>query len=291
MADKITTPGAIRLKHSLPTQAARDSFDLYKPLDKDGVKAVVTSLLRDGGPQAAEHINNLGKTFFNQATEIGASTPLSDYINNSDEREALIREFDTKVQLIMASKGSKAEKNERLTNLTSEYNTKIETQNLKYLLGRKSMAARMASSGARGNPMQLASGTSTPLMSLNVKGELVPIVIEHSFAEGMRPAEQIALSYMGRGSTVMAQLSTALPGALFKRLAPTVFHEIVTVDDCGTHNGIPVAVGDAKSLIGRYLQGTRTLITEAVYKDLKMGGKKMINVRSTMTCEANQGVW
>jgi len=290
MADKITTPGAIRLKHSLPTQAARDSFDLYKPLDKDGVKAVVTSLLRDGGPQAAEHINNLGKTFFNQATEIGASTPLSDYINNSDEREALIREFDTKVQLIMASKGSKAEKNERLTNLTSEYNTKIETQNLKYLLGRKSMAARMASSGARGNPMQLASGTSTPLMSLNVKGELVPIVIEHSFAEGMRPAEQIALSYMGRGSTVMAQLSTALPGALFKRLAPTVFHEIVTVDDCGTHNGIPVAVGDAKSLIGRYLQGTRTLITEAVYKDLKMGGKKMINVRSTMTCEAHQGV-
>lgn len=290
MADKITTAGAIRLKHSMPTAATKEAFDLYTPLDKKGVAKVVTSLLKDGGPQATEHINNLGKLFFNQATEIGATTPLSDYINESDERQAIIKEFDTKAHMILSGPGSKAEKNERLTELTSAYNKKIEKQNIEYLLQKNSMAARMARSGARGNPMQLATGTSTPLMSLNVKGELVPVVIKHSFAEGMTPAELIAMSYMGRGSTVLAQLSTALPGALFKRLAPTVFHEIVTVDDCGTHNGIPVPISDSRSIIGRYLQGTKTLITEAVYKEKRDSGAKTVNVRSSMSCEAHQGV-
>lgn len=290
MNNGLTTAGAIELKHAMPTETTKTDYNLYRPLDKDGIKHMVTSLLRDGGPGATEHINKLGKKFFNQATEIGATTPLDDYINDSDERQAIIQEFDTKVHQILLGNDAKEVKNDKLGHLTAGYNKKIEQQNLKFLLNKGSMAARMANTGARGNPMQLASGTSTPLMSLNVKGELIPIVIHKSFAEGMSPAEHIALSYMGRSSTVMSQLSTALPGALFKKLAPTVFHEVITVSDCGTHNGIQVDINDSKSIIGRYLGGTNTLVTEFVYKDLKMAGKKQAFVRSAMTCEAQQGI-
>jgi DNA-directed RNA polymerase subunit beta' len=152
------------------------------------------------------------------------------------------------------------------------------------------MAAKMANTGARGNPKQLAVGTSTPLMSANLKGELVPIVIKHSFAEGMSPAEHLAMSYMGRGSTVMAQLSTALPGALFKRLSPTVFHETITMDDCGTKNGIMKPIADSKAIIGRFESVTNSLINEAYYADLKMSGKEQVKIRSSMTCEAHEGV-
>lgn len=278
------------LKHMMPNEATKKGFDLYTPLDKGGVQKVVTSLLDSKDPKAYDHINNLGKLFFNTATEIGASTPLSDYINDSDERQAIIGEFDTKAQKVLLGDKGKAEKNQELAELTGKYNKIMEKQNLEYLLKKNSMAAKMAKTGARGNPAQLASGTASPLMSLNVKGELIPVVIKHGFAEGMRPAEHLALSYMGRGSTVLSQLSTALPGALFKKLSPTVFHEVVTVPDCGTHNGIQVRVEDKKSILGRYTADTNTLVTEQYLKDAAMSGKKSLMVRSAMSCEAKDGV-
>jgi DNA-directed RNA polymerase subunit beta' len=290
MSEKLTTAGSILIKHSLPTQKTRANFDIYTPLDKKNVGVLVTSLLKDGGPEAGEFINGLAKKFFNQATEMGATTPLSDYINDSDEKHAIIREFDTKAGRILHSNDHKAVKNKDLLNLTGEYNTKIEKQNLDYLISQNSMAAKMAKTGARGNAMQLATGTSSPLMSLNVKGELIPLVIKRSFAEGMKPAEHIALSYMGRSSTVMSQLSTALPGALFKKLAPTVFHEVITIPDCKTKNGIPIPISDKKSLLGRYTADTNSLITESLLSEMSMSNTKTVKARSAMTCEAKNGV-
>lgn len=288
--EKYTTAGAILLKHSMPTVEAKKSFDIYRPLDKSGVADMVSMLLKHGGPEAHEHINNLGKVFFNKATEIGASTPLTDYINDSDERQALIQEYDFKVKQILSKNLPPKEKNEKLAELTGSYNTKIEKQNLDHLLQKGSTAAKMAKTGARGNPMQLASGTASPLMSINARGELIPVVIKHGFAEGMTPAEHLAMSYMGRGSTVLAQLSTALPGALFKKLAPTVFHEVITEDDCKTQNGIVVPVTDKKSLVGRYQAGTNRLFTEEYLKDLANSGVAQVKARSPMTCEAHDGV-
>jgi len=290
MSEKLTTPGAILLKHSMPNKETRDDYDLYRPLDKKGVANVVASLMKHGGPEAAEHINSLGKLFFNTASEIGASTPLSDYVNNSDERHAITNEYEMKVNKIMLSDKSKAQKNNELKELTGQYNLKIEDQNLAFLDSKGSVAAKMARTGARGNKAQLASGTATPLMSLNVKGELIPLVIKKSFAEGMTPAELIALSYMGRSSTVMSQLSTSLPGALFKKLSPTVFHEVITTDDCGTKNGIDVPTEDKSSLLGRYTAGYSVLITEPYLKDAINSGKKNLKVRSASTCEAKEGV-
>ncbi len=278
------------LKASMPTDQTRKDFDIHTPLDKKAMGKLVSSILKDGGKDAGEVINGLAKLFFNQATDIGASTPLSDYINDSDEKHAIIKEFDTKVGRILHSDKHKAVKNKELQELTGTYNDKIQKQNIDYLISRNSVAAKMAKTGARGNESQLASGTSSPLMSLNVKGELIPIVIKRSFAEGMKPAEHIALSYMGRSNTVMSQLSTALPGALFKKLSPTVFHEVITIPDCGTKNGIAVPMEDKKSLLGRYTAETNTLITEPILKDLSMTTHHSVQVRSAMTCEAKDGV-
>lgn len=290
MSETYTTAGAIKLKHSMPNQESKDRYPLYTPLDKKGVKDVVNMLLLHGGHEATDRINDLGKLFFNTATEIGASTPLTDYINDSDERQAIVDEFETKANAITMSGLPEKERDKKLRELTGAYNTKIAKQNLDYLVAKGSMAARMAKTGARGNPSQLASGTSTPLMSFNVKGEMIPVVIKSSFAKGMTPAEQIALSYMGRGSTVLAQLSTSLPGALFKRLSPTTFHEVITLDNCKTHNGIYIPVSDSKSVIGRFLADTDQLIDEAVYASLKRSGAEKVKVRSSMTCEAKNGI-
>jgi DNA-directed RNA polymerase subunit beta' len=290
MTTKYTTAGSLLLKHSMPTEEAKKAYDVHQVLDKPGMSKLVNMLLSKGGDKAHETINDLGKTFFTKAYEIGASTPLSDYINDSDERQAIIKEYDYKVTDLKSKIKNKSQLNSALAELTGKYNKIIEKQNLEYLVPKGSMAARMAQTGARGNPAQLGTATSTPLMSANMSGNLVPIVIKHSFAEGMSPAEALALSYMGRGSTVLSQLSTALPGALFKRISPTVFHEVITIDDCGTRNGIIQRTDDKKAVLGRFEARTNKLIDETYLNELVQSGKKEVKVRSSMTCEAPDGI-
>lgn len=290
MTQKYTTAGSLLIKHSLPTEAAKAHFNPYQKLDKGGVSNLVNMILKHGGPAAGETINDLAKKFFNVATDIGATTPLSDYINDSEERRTLIDEFDFKAQKILNSNKPAGDKDKELLSLITEYETKVQKQNLAYLVGKGSVAAKMAQTGARGNPKQLAAGTATPLISNNLSGEIVPVIIRHSFAEGMTPAEQTALSYMGRGNSVLTQMATSKPGALFKRLGPTVYHEVVSITDCGTKNGINIPISDKKSIIGRYEAGTNRLVTDQFYKEQAQSGKKFIKCRSPMTCEAHDGV-
>ena len=287
---KITTPGALLIKKMLPTPEAQENFDIHKPLDKRAVADLINVLIKHGGDNYHESINNLAKLFFNKATEIGASTPLSDYLNDSDERQAIFSEFETKVADILKQNLSKAEQAKRLDQLSFDMGKKLSKENLHYMLSRGSTAARMAFSGARGNPSQLQQGTASPLMAQDVKGTPIPVVIKHSFAEGLSGPEFLAMSYGGRASTVMSQLSTEKPGALFKRLTPAVFHEVITETDCGTTNGVPILVGDRHSCIGRYEAGINRLIDEAHYKELVSSGKKFVKARTPMTCEAKEGL-
>ena len=111
MSEKLTTAGAILLKHSMPTEKVKNDFDIYTPLDKKAMGKLVTSILKDGGKDAGEHINGLAKLFFNRATDIGASTPLSDYINNSTDKQTIIDEYDMKVRNILMSDRHKSIKN------------------------------------------------------------------------------------------------------------------------------------------------------------------------------------
>lgn len=286
----VTTPGALLLKSMMPTQAAKDRFNLYKPLNKNGMKDLVNMLIEHGGESGHETINELAKLFFNKATEIGSTTPLSDYENDSHERQAMFSEFEHKIAEILAKKLPKMEQARELDKLSQMMSGKMSKHNVEYMVSRGSTAARMALTGARGNPAQLQQGTASPMMAADVRGLPIPVAIKHSFAEGLSNAEHLAMSYGGRASTVMSQLSTEKPGALFKRLTPTVFHEVVTEPDCGTKQGIPIPIGDKLSCIGRYEAGTNHLIDEQYLKSLHTGGRKTVIARNPMTCRAREGL-
>ena len=286
----ITTPGAIQIKHMLPTKEARDRFDLYTPLDKKGISKLINLLVQHGGENAHTTINDLAKLFFNKATETGATTPLSDYDNDSSEKQALISEFETKVSEVLSKNLSKQERNIELNKLAGHYSGLLSKQNLSYMLSRSSVAAKMALSGARGNPMQLNQGTGSPLLAADVKGNPIPVAIKHSYAEGLSSSEHMAASYGGRASTVLSQLSTEKPGALFKSLTPAVFHEVITESDCGTKNGIPIPLSDKLSCIGRFEAKTNRLIDEKYYDELKSSTRTSVVARSPLTCRAKNGL-
>lgn len=287
---EITTPGALLIQSMLPTEAAKKEFSLTQTLDSKGVKGLVTNLLKNGGPQAYDTINTLSQLFFHKAYEHGYSTPISDYLNDSEERQAEIKEFEIKANDILRDKSlSNDQKQNKLGELAGAYEQKMNASNVAYLMSRGSTAAKMAQTGARGNPSQLRQATSTPVMGSSVGG-IVPLVIRHSYAEGMTAGEQMALSYGGRSNTIAAQTATSLPGALFKRIAPTVYHEVITTDDCHTHNGINRPIHDKHSILGRYEAGTNRLITDSYYRELEQANRQQVRVRSSLTCEASEGV-
>jgi DNA-directed RNA polymerase subunit beta' len=287
---QITTAGSLRIKHMMPTQKSKDAYDIHSPLDKGGMKKLVNMLVEDGGPQGHETINTLGKMFFNKATEIGSTTPLSDYINDSDERETLFSEFEIKVADILKKNLPRMEQAKELDDLARHFSGKLSKENLSYMLSRGSTAAKMAATGARGNPSQLQQATASPLMAQDVRGLPIPIAIRHSYAEGLSNAEMMATSYGGRASTVMSQLSTEKPGALFKKLTPTVFHEVITEPDCGSKTGIHVPIKDKLACVGRFEAGSNKLIDMTYYKELVSSGRKEVLARNPMTCRARDGI-
>lgn len=287
---RITTAGSLQLRAMMPTQRAKDNYDIHAPLDKDGMKNLVNMLIEHGGDKGHETINDLGKIFFNKATEIGSTTPLSDYENDDVERQTMFSEFETKVTEVLKKNMNKMDQAKELDRISSGYANKLSKDNLTYMLSRGSTAARMAATGARGNPRQLQQGTASPLMAQDVKGIPIPVVIKHSFAEGLSNAEHLAMSYGGIASTVMSQLSTEKPGALFKRLTPTVFHEVITEVDCGSKTGVPIHLTDKLSCIGRYEAGTNHLIDQDYLKELITSGKKEVIARNPMTCQAKEGL-
>jgi len=287
---KITTPGSLQIKHSLTTPEARDAYDLYRPLDKSGMSNLVNMIITKGGDYAHEDINQLSKTFFNKSTERGYSIPLDDFINDSDEKAAIIGEFSHKVDEIMAKNLPRQEQANQLNVLGSAYSSKLSKSNIEHMLSKGSTAAAMASIGARGNAMQLNQATGSGLLATNVQGNPIPVVLSNSYAEGLSAGQMLSASYGGRSSTVLAQLSTALPGALSKKILPALFHEVVTIPDCGTSNGIPIPISDTHSCIGRYEAKTNRLIDSALLKELQLSGKKAVLSRSPLTCSAKDGL-
>lgn len=286
---KIISAGSLLIKDLLPEEV-KQHFDTSKMIDKGGVSKLMQEIIKHGGDNAHNSIQNLSDLFFGKATEHGYTTPLSDYVNDSTERQTLIQEFEHRVRQIEKSDVSDKDRSIALGELSSEWSKKIWDQNQTYMVNKGSTAGLMALTGARGNKMQLGQGTTTPLMAQDIKGNPIPIAIKHSFAEGLTPAENIAMSYGGRSSTVKAQLSTSKPGALFKSITPNAFHEVITEIDCGTMNGIYIPINDKKALIFRTLAGTADVVTEQKYKDLLSSGVHTVMVRSPTTCEAKEGL-
>ncbi|CAM0042244.1 hypothetical protein VPHD148_0270 [Vibrio phage D148] len=288
---EVFAAGALRIKNLLP-EGAKSEYDKYKhePLNKGKVNKLISTIITHGGKDAANGISRVSNEFYHQATQQGYSTPLDDYYNDSEDRNVMMQEFKTKVDQINLKNVPQSQKEDLLNELTNEYQGRLSKQNLDFMINKGSTAAKMALTGARGNPAQLQQGTSTPLMSKDIKGTPIPVAITSSYAEGLSPAEQLAMSYWGRGNTVSAQLSTSKPGAMFKALTPNMYHEVITESDCGTSNGDQVDITDKRKMIGRFEAGTNHSIDEAYYKELKSSGKKYVMVRGPLTCESHEGI-
>ena len=169
----------------------------------------------------------------------------------------------------------------------------------------------MADSGARGSKLQIRQLAGMRGLMAKPSGEIIETPIMANFREGLTVLEYFISTHGARKGLADTALKTADSGYLTRRLVDVAQDVIVSIDDCGTLNGILVSAiieGDetvvklSERIIGRValdnivdvitdtvLVEAGTEITEEKAKQIEEVGIEKIRIRSVLTCESKHG--
>ena len=171
---------------------------------------------------------------------------------------------------------------------------------------------QMVDSGARGNSQQIRQIAAMKGLVSNPKGEMIPRPIKNSFYEGLSVLEYFISTHGTRKGLGDTALRTADSGYLTRRLVDVAQELIVKQQDCGTGRGIwiehvaPDSRGKRAHLetklwgrftieelvlsTGEVIPAGTMLNMDDVYTLRDDEAISRIRVRSTLTCDAVQGV-
>jgi len=170
----------------------------------------------------------------------------------------------------------------------------------------------MADSGARGGREQIRQLAGMRGLMAKPTGEIIETPIKANFREGLTVLEYFSSTHGARKGLADTALKTADSGYLTRKLADVAQNVVVTMEDCGTTQGITkgviyrgekVEVKLSAAIIGRVSRQSivnpvtddivvkeNELISPAVARRIEEMGLERIQVRSSMTCEAPLGV-
>jgi DNA-directed RNA polymerase subunit beta' len=170
----------------------------------------------------------------------------------------------------------------------------------------------MAHSGARGSPAQLRQLAGMRGLMAKPSGEIIETPIISNLKEGLTVQEYFNSTHGARKGLADTALKTANSGYLTRRLVDVAMDCIITIEDCGTKNGIEsksvieggeiiiplsdkilgrTSAVDVKHPIdGKLMVESAQIIDEDILEQIEASGIQSIKVRSVLTCESNTGV-
>jgi len=166
----------------------------------------------------------------------------------------------------------------------------------KAMKGRNNNIYDMLRSGSFTKPDSVRQILSFPGVVSDVKGQPIEHPILKSYGEGLDTASYFNSMYGVRKGQVDRSVNTQESGALNKALLNVTRRLLVTEEDCGTLKGLIFGVTN-KNIYDRFLLKTVAGVgrrNEIVGGELIIRAKKKkikeLEVRSPLTCEADQGV-
>ena len=132
----------------------------------------------------------------------------------------------------------------------------------------------------------------TPLAITDSKGATIPLVINKSYAEGQDLGSYLGTTPGARQGLVDKGISVADTGYLSKLLVNANATNKITVEDCGTTDGLVFDIDDKEALnrFGAKDPIRNAIITPEVVRKLKAAGEKQILARSPLKCRALSGM-
>jgi len=285
-------------------------------------------------------LDDLKKLGYHYATLAGLTITISDMMVPSIKDELIHKaraqvkeiEHQAKIGLI-----TEAERYNRIidiwthvTEWVTEYmmNEMGKFDDLPYSLGNGKFNSllMMVNSGARGSREQvrqlcgIRGLMARPLRKITGElGEIIELPVLSNFREGLTVLEYFISTHGGRKGLADTALKTAEAGYLTRRLIDVAHDVVVTIEDCGTING--VRIGELRSrdeiiepleerIIGRValdnvvgllpddkgefheelLVKAGDIITSVQARKVEQAGIERMRIRSVLTCEAPFGV-
>ncbi|NWF57493.1 MAG: DNA-directed RNA polymerase subunit beta', partial [Syntrophaceae bacterium] len=170
----------------------------------------------------------------------------------------------------------------------------------------------MADSGARGSAQQIRQLAGMRGLMAKPSGEIIETPITANFREGLTVLQYFISTHGARKGLADTALKTANSGYLTRRLVDVAQDLVVTEQDCGTLDGIPVTPlvegGEIIEPIGERVLGRVALedivdpftgevlvkaneeIDERLVEKIENAGLEKVKIRSVLTCRSKRGV-
>lgn len=296
---KKTTAGKAAFYKALPPNVQDDKYltDMKLVMNGRNLQGALReiALKAPGGFQsAADALKDLG---FGHAYNIGFSFKGEDFKALKEIRGKHLKVAEAKVAKL--GKMSRAKRDKAIVDIYTQA-TKDMAKDAKGKLSKDGNALfAMYSAGVKPKWPQLQQLVLAPMLLQNAKGDVIPVPVTKSYAEGLTTAGYWVGSQGARKGLIEKVQSVARPGALSKQIMNTVIPYVVSEDDCETTKGVSMTTND-RAIIDRYLAKpvkagnttykAGTLVTPAVATDIKSSKVGKVVVRSPLKCKAPKGM-
>ncbi|MFP4003136.1 MAG: DNA-directed RNA polymerase subunit beta' [Alphaproteobacteria bacterium] len=320
-----TTPGRYKIGQLLPRNP-RVPYDLVEKLmTKKEISNMIDVVYRHCGQKETvifcDRIMELG---FREACRAGISFGKDDMVIPKRKEELvqitsdLVKEYEQQYIDGLITQG---EKYNKVIDAWAKCTDQVADEMMKEISSVKkgdedaeevNSIYMMSHSGARGSPAQMKQLAGMRGLMAKPSGEIIETPIISNFKEGLTVLEYFNSTHGARKGLADTALKTANSGYLTRRLVDVAQDCIVTVEDCGTEEGIHVtAVVDggelvetlAERILGRTAQedvihpqsnevlvGRGEQISEVAAEEIDEAGVQSVFIRSPLTCEQRWGI-
>ncbi len=312
-----TTVGRLILKSIVPDYVPESMWN--KVMKKKDIANLVDYVYKNSGIDGtAEFLDKLKDLGFKYATKTGVSISIDD-IKVPESKEKIIQEAKERVYEVQRQYAqgllTEQERYNKIIDIWTETNNKIADELMKLIKEDKggfNAVYMMADSGARGSAAQIRQLSGMRGLMAKSSGEIIETPITSSFREGLNVLEYFISTHGARKGLADTALKTANAGYLTRKLIDVAQNVKVTMEDCGTHEGIEVSdivvgneliesiadrcygrvlVKDAIDPINNEILLTEgTLIGEKEAKLIKDAQIQSVTIRSAASCKAPKGI-
>ncbi|QDV62846.1 DNA-directed RNA polymerase subunit beta' [Crateriforma conspicua] len=314
-----TTPGRVRFNEMLPK-----GMDFYnKAMRSSDLAESISDCYQRLGRRATIHLlDDMMQMGFRESTRSGLSFATDDLVT-PDTKQDYIKSAEKEVM-----KYKKAYDRGQMTG-KERYNQVLDAwTNAREAITKDMMEAMendireggwyinpvylMSHSGARGGIAQIRQLAGMRGLMAKPTGEIIETPIKANFREGLSVLEYFSSTHGARKGLADTALKTADSGYLTRKLADVAQNVVITMEDCGTTQGITkgvvyrgekVEVRLADSINGRVslqsivnpvtdevIVAEGEMITPVIARKIEAMGLEKIQVRSPMCCDAPLGV-
>ncbi|HFC04043.1 MAG TPA: DNA-directed RNA polymerase subunit beta', partial [Nitratifractor salsuginis] len=312
-----TTVGRLILKSIMPDYVPENLWN--RVLKKKDIANLVDYIYKHSGIQlTAEFLDNLKDMGFRYATRAGVSISVDD-IKTPERKEEIIRAAKQKVYEIQkqfaAGLLTEQERYNKIIDIWTDANNAIADELMKLIKEDKegfNSVYMMADSGARGSAAQIRQLSGMRGLMAKSDGSIIETPITSNFREGLNVLEYFISTHGARKGLADTALKTANAGYLTRKLIDVAQNVKVSMEDCGTHEGVEVSdilVGNeliesladrvygrvvAKDVIdpvtNEVLLVEGQLIGEEEARLIREAGVRSVVMRAPATCKAPKGI-